>query len=203
VSNPTLNLNHFEAYFVIIRYRHHSWEYVFRLLRASLSLKSAKTSDHQAAMHDLRYVSSLASNRGDHAILILASLMEVLACLSSPSPESQEQIQRAFASARTYQLEPDARIPQLTALTHILDVTCSLLYDLPADTIQKQVAMVKIFKSSAWSTSSDALALPIIKSPGQVQLVSRDTRGILEKAEDGRDALVISFLNNNDACALM
>jgi hypothetical protein len=63
--------------------------------------------------------------------------------------------------------------------------------------------MVDLFKSSVWSTSNDAITLPINKSPGQAQLVNQDTRGILETAEDGRDALVISFLNNNDACALM
>jgi hypothetical protein len=185
------------------RYRHHSWEYVFRFLKTSLSLKSSKTSDHQAALHDLRYVSSLASNRGDHAIFILSSLMEILACLSSPGPESQEQIRRAFAAARTYQLEADARIPQLTALTHILDVTCSLLHDLPAVTIQKQRGMLDIFKASAQSSSSDAIHLPIAKSPNQIQLISRDTRGILETTEDDRDALVIFFLNSDDMCALM
>jgi hypothetical protein len=188
------------------RYRHHSWEYVFRFLRASLSLQSSKSSDTQIALHDLRYISSLANEREDHAIFLLSSLVEILSHLSAPNPESVEQVQTALASAWSYQLDTESQIPQLMVLTHMLDVACSLLYGLPAQTELKQKAMEDAFKGSDWSRStdsSDVIAIPINPVKDQPQLVSQDSRGILGTAEDGRDMLMISLLNNNDTFALM
>lgn len=130
----------------------------------------------------------------------------MLSHLSSPNLESLEQVQTALASAWTYQLEKDSQIPQLLVLTHILDVACSLLYGLPAQTEPKQKAMEDVFKNSAWGTStdpSDTIAIPVSSVKGQAQLVSQDSRGVLSTTEDGRDVLMVSFLNSNDTFALM
>ena len=190
----------------INRYRHNSWEYVFRFLKASLSLKTNKALDAQAAIHDLHHISSVASDRGDHAIFLLSSLMEIIAHLSFPTPESAEQMQFALARAWTYQTEVGSKTPQLLVLTHILDVTCSLLYGLPVHTESKQKAMEEAFKGSVWSTTinlRDSFAVPIIASNIQTHLVSSDTRGILSTSEEGKETLLVSFLNNNDTFALM
>jgi hypothetical protein len=169
-------------------------------------LQSSKASDTQVALHDLRYISSLASEREDRAIFLLSSLIEILSHFSAPNPESVEQVQTALASAWSYQLDTEAQIPQLTVLTHMLDVACSLLCGLPAQTELKQKAMEDAFKGSNWSTSadsSDVIAIPVNPVKGQPQLVSQDSRGILGVAENGKDRLMISLLNNNDTFALM
>lgn len=179
---------------------------MFRFTRASLSLKLSKISDSQTVIHELRHISSVANSRGDRAIFLLSSLMEVLAHLSFPVPESAEQVQTALAAAWTYQLEVDNRVPQLVVLTHILDLTCSLIYGRPSQTEAKQKAMEEAFKESEWSTaadSSDVFAVPINAAQNEAQLVSSDTRGILGISKDGRQALMVSFLNNNDVYALM
>ncbi len=132
--------------------------------------------------------------------------MEILSYLSAPNPDSGEQVQTALASAWSYQLDTESRIPQLVVLTHMLDVACSLLYGLPGQTELKQKAMEDSFKASNWSTSSDSsdfIAIPVNPGKGQPQIVSQDSRGILGTAEDGKDVLMISFLNNNDTFALM
>jgi hypothetical protein len=132
--------------------------------------------------------------------------VEILSHLSTPNPDSVEQVQTALASAWSYQLDTKSQIPQLVILTHMLDVACSLLYGLPAQTELKQKAMEDSFKSVDWSTStdsSDIITIPINPEKGPAQLVSQDSRGILGTAEDGNDMLMISFLNNNDTFALM
>lgn len=162
--------------------------------------------DTQVALHDLRYISSLASERGDRSIFLLSSLMEILSYLSSPNAESIEQVQTALASAWTYQLDMDSQVPQLLVLTHMLDVACSLLYGLQAQTEPKQKAMEDAFKNSTWGQStdpSDVIAVPINPEKGQAQLVSQDSRGILGTTENVRDVLMVSFLNSNDTFALM
>jgi Cohesin loading factor len=169
-------------------------------------LQSNKASDTQVALHDLRYISSLASEREDRAIFLLSSLIEILSHLSAPNPESVEQVQTALASAWSYQLDTETQIPQLTVLTHMLDVACSLLYGLPAQTELKQKAMEDAFKGSNWSMSadsSDVIAIPVNPVKGQPQLVSQDSRGILGMAENGKDRLMISLLNSNDTFALV
>jgi Cohesin loading factor len=132
--------------------------------------------------------------------------MEVLIHLSSPNPESSEQVQTALAAAWTYQLDVESRIPQLLVLTHILDVACSLLYSLPAQSEHKQKAMEEAYKTSQWSTSSDTsddIAIPIKTTENQTKLVSQDTREVLGMSDDGKHILMMSFLNNNDTFALM
>lgn len=132
--------------------------------------------------------------------------MEILSHFSAPNAESVEQVQTALASAWTYQLDTDNQIPQLLVLTHMLDVACSLLYGLPAQTEPKQKAMEDAFKNSAWGAStdpSDVIAIPINPERGQAQLVSQDSRAILGTTEDARDLLMVSFLNSNDTFALV
>lgn len=166
-------------------------------------MKSNKASDTQTALHDLHAISSLAKEREDYGVYLLSSLMEILAHLTNPSPESKEQIQRALAAAWTYQNTAENGIPQLNVLTHVLDLTCSLVYDLPPQTAQKQKAMEETFKTANWSTSCDTISIPIQKTRAQGQIVSQDTRGLVGSMEDGRDVLIISLLNNNDTFALV
>jgi hypothetical protein len=88
----------------------------------------------------------------------------------------------------------------------MVDVACSLLYGLPAQTEPKQKAMEDAFKNSPWGSStdpSDVISIPINTEKGQAQLVSQDSRRILGTTEDARDVLMVSFLNSNDTFALV
>lgn len=188
-------------------YHRVSWIYVFRFLRASLSMNAGKTSDIHAALQNLRGISTLASNRGDHAVFLASSLMEILGYLHAPMPDSVEQIQRALAAANTYQLETQDKIPQLTALTHLLDVICSLLYSSAKQAGPKvkamQVVMDDFFKDTAvWNQSTNSFAIPINRMKDDANISSLDSRAVLGIAKDGRDELLMTFLPKATTFAL-
>jgi hypothetical protein len=169
-------------------------------------MKTNRASDFQAGSHELQRISSDARDRGDQAIVVFSSVLEVLAHLSAPNADAGEQVQTALASAWAYQLEVGSKTPQLLVLTHILDVTCSLIYGKPSQTETKQSAMEQVFRGSEWSTatgSSEIFPVPIQSASSQAQLVSPETSGILGLSQDSQQSLMVSFLDNNDTYALM
>lgn len=135
-----------------------------------------------------------------------ASLIEAMAHLKSSGPECMEHAQRAIAAVWTYQLDGSSKIPQLLGLAHILDVACSVRQGNPTVMISKlklmQTMMDETINESAWSTTSDVIAIPINRAPNSSQVVSPDTRTILGIGDDGRDNLMMSFLNKKDAFSI-
>jgi len=144
-----------------------------------------------------------AQSEPDRAIYMTAYLMEAMAHLQSAGPESMEHAQQAIAQVWTYQEHPDAKIPQLLGLAHILDVACSLRLGNPQITVNKlrsmQTMMDQALKEKTWSTTSDTIAIPINRRKNSSQVVSPDTRMVLGIGDDGRDSLLMSFLNMKDA----
>jgi hypothetical protein len=177
-----------------------------RFLRASHSLVSGSVGDTNAALANYRAIADLASQESDHAIYMVASLMEGMAHLRSTGRDSMEQAQRAIAQAWTYQMDPDARIPPLLAIAHILDVSCSLLQGNKDVMATKLNAMRKLMDDpltkETWSRTSDTIAIPMKRRENSSQIVSHDTRMILGIGDDGRDNLMLSFLSQNDAYSI-
>lgn len=184
-------------------YQHHSWIYVFRFLRATLSLQTGRTSDANAALHNLRSISRIATERGDHALFTFSSLMEALASLHIPGPESIENVERALAAAHMYQLDPECKIMPLQALGHTLDVTASLLHQTTEQTLPKLKAMQIMIneafaETTTWNRRSDTIPIPVNRAKGDAQVTSQDTSGLIKIGQDGRDVILISFLGKSD-----
>jgi hypothetical protein len=169
-------------------------------------LESGNLTEYHAALQNLRRIAKLAGEQNDRAIYITASLMEAMAHLKSTGPESMEHAQRAIAAVWAYQLDKSSNIPQLLGLAHILDVACSLKQGNPSVMINKlklmQTMMDDALRDSAWSTTSDVIAIPINRTQNSSQVVSPDTRTILGIGDDGRDNLMLSFLNKKDAFSI-
>jgi hypothetical protein len=169
-------------------------------------LEVGTSTDSNAAIQNIRSISSLAHQHNDRSIYIVASLMEAVAHLKSGGVEALEQVQRAIAAARTYQLDNGSSMPQLVGLTHILDVACSILAGNPnqmKNTCKAmQVVMDDLLNQSGWSTELDTLRIPIDSVPKVRNLISQDTRMVLGIREDGRDEMVMSFLNKRDAYSI-
>ncbi|KAI9746469.1 MAG: hypothetical protein M1818_000182 [Claussenomyces sp. TS43310] len=196
-----LDLNILEAE----AYKHHSWVYAFRFLRASLSLALNTVSETHAAVQNLRSIASIASTCNDRAILVTSSLIEAMAHLSSPSPESREHLQRSLAAAWTYQLDEVHRIPQIVCFLHFLDVASTFLYDTPKQALPKvramQVMMDQTKDDAIWNDAGDVVAIPITVGNDPAKLATHDTRGVLDVSEDGRHMLMMSVLTRTDAMA--
>ena len=82
--------------------------------------------DANAALKNLRSISSLASRRDDRAIFILASLLEGMTYLHLEPDDMVEKVQSCIAQASKYQLDPSSHIPQLDFIALLLDVSCCL-----------------------------------------------------------------------------
>lgn len=144
------------------------------------------------------------SKQNDRAIHLTASLMEAMVQLKSAGPDSVEHVQRAIAAARIHQLDVGRTIPQLNALSHIIDVMCSIRQrDFPqmyAKLKDLQGLMDSSTDDPAWS--SDVIAIPINRTPSSSQTVSHETRSVLGIGPDGGDNLMMSFLQPRDVYAI-
>jgi hypothetical protein len=65
-----------------------------------------------------------------------------------------------------------------------------------------QTMMDEALRDQTWSTTSDVIAIPINRTQNSSQVVSPDTRTILGIGDDGRDNLMLSFLNKKDAFSI-
>lgn len=132
--------------------------------------------------------------------------MEAMAHLKSTGPEAMEHAQRAIAAVWAYQLDSGNKIPQLLGLAHILDVACSLRQGNPTVMINKlklmQTMMDAALRDPTWSTTSNTVPIPINRAQNSSHVVSPDTRTILGIGDDGRDNLMVSFLNKKDAFSI-
>jgi hypothetical protein len=190
----------------IHRYQHFSWVYALRFVRAAHSLESGNITDYHAALQNLRSIAKLAGEQNDRPIYMMACLVEAMAHLKSTGAESMEHAQRAIAAVWAYQLDSTTNIPHLLGLAHITDVACSLRQGNPTVMINKlklmQTMMDDALRDPTWSTTSNAIAVPINRARNSSQVVSPETRTILGIGNDGRDNLMLSFLNKKDAFSI-
>lgn len=167
---------------------------------------SGSLTDHHAAVQNLRAVANLAKQQNDNAIHLTASLMEALAFMKIPSPESLQHVQAALAQARSYQHDESCNIPQLLGLAHILDVSCAIIKGNSMEMLTKlkdmQNMMDKVLHEDTWGTWDDTFAIPIKRTPKSSQTVSQDTRMILGIGNDGGDNLMMTFLSKKDAYSI-
>ncbi|TVY48017.1 MAU2 chromatid cohesion factor-like protein [Lachnellula occidentalis] len=187
-------------------YQHVSWVYALRFLRASYALESSNLADKHLAIQNLQKIAELATRQGDRAIHLMTSVMEAMVHLKSTGPESIEQVQRALAAARAHQFDAGKSIPQLIGLTYIIDVMCSIRQGNPQHILTKlkemQAALDKIINDPIWNSHHDVIAIPINRTPRSSQTVSHETRAVLGIGEDGRDNLMMTFLNKRDTYAI-
>lgn len=172
-------------------YKHTGWAYGLRFLKVFLLLKLSSHQDTLSALAHVRIISAIAENFGDKAVLAIASTVEALIQLrESSSAESIEQAQRALASARSLQLDPQvSQIPQVGVLTNIVDLACSLQQCDPSQAINKMQAMQASLESQSDSWHHDGTLLV----PVQSQDPSRNPGGYGIVRKDSQDSLAIMF----------
>jgi hypothetical protein len=186
-------------------YKHIHWVYAFRFLKASFYPEPANAADAHA-IDNLRKISALASQRGDNAISVIASLLESLAYLGTMKDDVVVRVQTCIAQASKFQLDESIRIPQIDVLIILLDLSCSLLQKHPAAIAQKRAALHQCMDrwkdSPEWDPRSTEILLPIKKQPGASLAVSTDTQAILRPGHESTDYLVLSILGKQQSYAL-
>jgi hypothetical protein len=169
-------------------------------------LESGSPVDGNAAVQNLQKVAELAIRQQDRAIHLTASVMEAMVHLRSIGPDSNEAVQRAIAAARTHQLTVGDSIPQLAGLINLIDVMCVIRSGNTHQMLDKlkgmQVVMDRLLKDTKWSSFIDTMAIPINKTPKSSTIVSQETRAVVGVDSDGREVLIMSFLNKKDAFSI-
>lgn len=174
--------------------------YSFRLLKATLHTYSGNAPDI-ALIENFQTLSSLAHDRGDHALGVLASLLEGLAHLRVLKPDTIERVQTCLAQAARYQMEPSAQLPQLDVLSLLLDLACSMHQKTPDVLAQKlsalQARMDATINSKEWTNNITLMRIPIKKQHSSANIISDDTASVLQpgKADEGQDFVALTFLS--------
>ncbi|KAM0287403.1 hypothetical protein ACHAQH_000353 [Verticillium albo-atrum] len=189
-------------------FKHYPWLYAFRLLKTTLQTYAGNAPD---ATHfdNLQMLGSFAHERGDHAIGVLASLLEGLAHLRVMKSDSVERVQTCLAQAAMYQLNPAVKVPQLDILTLLLDLACSMHQKNPDILVQKLSALESrldgTISSREWTDDATEVCVPMKKQHSSSLIISEDTSAILRpgKEETGTDLIVLSFLSKQELFALV
>lgn len=186
-------------------YKAVDWVYAFRFLRASFHLQSGNLVDAHA-LENLRSIFSLAHHRGDHAIAVVASLLEGIGHLKSRKEDSIVRVQTCIAQAARYQLEPSVQIPQIEVLTLLLDLACSLQQKVPKIAMQKlkalQIRMDELVVAHEWDQNRDVLLLPLRRQPNSSHSVTGDTKTIIQPGPGNSNYIVMSFVTKVHAFVL-
>ncbi|KAG9670798.1 hypothetical protein KCU99_g5938, partial [Aureobasidium melanogenum] len=182
-------------------YAHYSWVYVFRFLRVSFSLQLSRP-DLSAALQHLRRISQQAEKQRQYPILTTCSALEALVHLRSGQADSADNFQRSLAAARTHQLNREVTdISQVATLLDCLDLCSDLVSGKPDQLFDKMNVMQKALDGGKRNTSPDgSFCVPTADSaPDDVSL---DTCGIMERAADGKRAIVFQWLRRSELFAL-
>ncbi len=164
-------------------------------------------STHQdilSALSHLSSISAMASTWGDNAILAFASIVEALIHLrETSSAESIEQAQRALAVARSSQLDPVVgTIPQLAALTHFADLSCTFGKFDSTQAMSKMQAMQATLEhindGQAW-TEDGSFSIPIAH-PGSFRIATQS--GIIRSQADGKLVLMFNWMPKDEIYVL-
>jgi Cohesin loading factor len=187
----------------VVVYKHTTWEYAFRFLRATLSLSMPSHHDFVAAIHHLQKISELARRRGDHAIFAFAAATEALAHLQSSNTDSIDQAQRALAATRQVQLNQDvAGLPQLQVLVQFVDLCCSMRQSNLDQIDQKLSTMQQIMDQTVddanWLDNGSIL-LPL--APKSVTGIT-SMGGDIVQERGGRHVLAVAWLPKKDVYAV-
>ncbi|KAI0019660.1 hypothetical protein F4780DRAFT_437446 [Xylariomycetidae sp. FL0641] len=184
--------------------KHVHWQYAFRFLKASFYLQSFNPTETHA-LENLRAIGALAVQRSDHAICVVASLVEGLSLLKVMKDDAVVRIQACIAQASKYQFENSAHVIQLEVLALMLDLACSLHQKSPQAIAQKlkalQDRMDGSIQNKAWGFAETQLLLPIRKPSTNFHTISSDTSGILRPGaeNDAHDYLAMSFWSKLEA----
>jgi hypothetical protein len=186
-------------------YKHVPWIYAFRFLKAAFHLQSGTAADNHA-IENLRKIAGISNQRGDRAVFVMAMLLEGLAHLSTMKDDWATRVQMCIAQVSKLQLDESIRTPQTDVLLLLLDLACSLHQKTHQISAQKLGALQKRLEelkhSQDWSPQSGEMLLPISRMQNAQQIVSSDTRAVLQPGDNGVDYLVISTLGKQQAWAL-
>lgn len=148
------------------------------------------------AMQNLYSIAELAHMRDHRAILLTSALFQARANFRSGKSDTIERIQRAIAVAFSYQQDEANQIPQLLILTHILDLSCSILKGMPSEISEKMKSLKSKWNlwacDPSWSEVDEHVAIPIQSRQGHPHVVTSDTRGVLDISKDGTEQLILS-----------
>ena len=199
-------LTYNEPLLIHLSYQHVPWVYAFRFLRTSNSLASGHHIDRWK--ENFESIATLAQQQNDRGIWLASCLMEALAHLRHNGPDSMEAAQGAIAAAWSYQTERACQIPQLIALAHMIDVSCSIRQGSSPNVTMPKIKQLQksmdlaLKDEEAWGITSESIAIPMSRSAHSSQVVSSDTRTVLGIGRDGRDNLMLSFLTKRDAFSI-
>ncbi|KAH0566415.1 hypothetical protein GP486_000198 [Trichoglossum hirsutum] len=157
-------------------------------------------------MATLRSISATAEDRRDTAIYLTSSVLEALGYLRSQGKNSIEQAQHALASARSLQLDQlTAELPQLVALTYILDLICSLMQGNQPQAEPKLQALHTMLdqrvNDNHW-TVDGTFSIPI-HTDARPQTTIKGTKSHLSSSQDGIERLTFNWLPKRDIYALV
>ncbi|KAF2711056.1 hypothetical protein K504DRAFT_429600 [Pleomassaria siparia CBS 279.74] len=175
-------------------FQHIVWVYAFRFLKVSLSLQVPGRPEYTSALQQLHAIANHADRRGDNAIFVTCSALEAMIHLRTSGPDHLEHVQRAIAAARSYQLQCSAKqLGRISALIDCIDVACSIQQGQP--NLEKVMALQQ--KADQESGPDHGIFTVLVEKSfgGNLTYV---TGGVFEKAPDGRDQLVFSWLPKND-----
>ena len=188
------------------REQHVPWIYALRFLRVSLAVKAVQTQEHLAATSNLKAIVRLANDRGDSAIAATASAVEALLHVNrSNTSESIEHAQRALAAARSLQLSPKARIPQLEIMTHFVDLLCSLFRD-DLDNVTVKMGLLHsrldgLSNNTFWTQSGQFL-VAMSQQSAQTMQAAGSAQGIVCTDGAGQLCLQINWLPKDEIYTL-
>ena len=186
---------------VIEAYKHTSWVYATRFLRASLSLQMSPP-DTNDAVHQMRVVAHKAEENQHVPILTCAAAFEALIHLRSDNLEAVQLAQRALAAARKHQLDPSLhKIPQLAALLDCLDLCCDLVRLTPTQAVPKMRQMQELMDDAhadkSWRPDG-SFCVPINQRADPEMDIAANTGGVFERNSDGQRALVFRWIRRSE-----
>jgi hypothetical protein len=184
-------------------YRHTAYEYAFRFLRATSSISTVSQQDIHSSVSQLQKIGAAARQQGDYVIFAFAAVMESLVHLQSPTLDAVDSAQRALASARQLQLNPEiASSPQMLIMMEFVDLCCSLqdtnLDQISRKLLNMQQTMDQIVDDLNWQEDG-MLYLPISKR--SVNGVQLSNSGLISE-RNGKPVLAMKWLLKGDVYAL-
>ncbi|KAK1655512.1 cohesin loading factor [Colletotrichum phormii] len=190
-----------------LTFKHIHWVYAFRLLKATFHVHAGSPPD-AAVLDNLRAIAALASERGDNAMVVFASLLEGLSVLRNMRSDTIERVQTCLAQATKFQLDPSVQIPQLDVLTLLLDLACSMHQKTPDILIHKlrtlQAKLDANLGSQTWTDLNPEILIPVKKHNSTSATLSDDTSAIIRSGPTNgqHDYIVMTFLNRLEIIVL-
>ena len=157
-----------------------------------------------SALNHLHNIFATSQKHSDAAVGAIASSLEALIYLQeSDGAESIEQAQRAIALARRSQLDPAVGdSPKLVALTHFVDLCCTLRRFEPSQAMAKMQAMQATLEALREGSSlgdENSFYIPIDHTAG---MDPRSRNGVIRSSSDGTQLLNFDWIPTQDIYSL-